>query len=127
VDYPLAGPACRHSEAQLGGPYELTGADSYGEIKSEDGRRRLHALVQGRVQGVFFRDYCREHALRLGLVGWVRNLPDGRTLEVTVEGPRRALQELVAFLREGPPGAYVQAVEVEWDLPQSEFGWFRVR
>ena len=88
---------------------------------------RVRAIVRGRVQGVFFRDFARKHAQRLGLVGWVRNLSDGMSVEVIAEGPPAALQELVAHLRRGPAGAYVQANDVKWEPARSEFSSFRVR
>ena len=96
------------------------------ETASHDDHVQLHALVRGRVQGVFFRGFVCDHAQWLGLVGWVRNLPGGRTVETVAEGPRAALQELLTRLREGPPGAYVQAVDVEWRPASSEFSSFRV-
>ena len=65
--------------------------------------------VSGRVQGVFFRDSTRRRALALGLSGWARNLPDGR-VEVLACGPEAALQELEAWLWEGPPHARVSEV-----------------
>ncbi len=72
----------------------------------------VRAAVRGRVQGVFFREATRERALALGLMGWVRNAEDGTVL-VHAEGPAAGIEELVAFLREGPPAAQVDAVEVE--------------
>ena len=73
-----------------------------------------HALarwyVSGRVQGVFFRASTREHALRLGLDGRAVNLADGR-VEVVAAGAPDALAALEAWLRKGPPGARVDAVE----------------
>ena len=92
---------------------------------SEEGSR-LQALVRGRVQGVFFRDFTQRHATRLALVGWVRNLSDGGTIEVLAEGSRSALEELLADLRKGPAGATVTGVDVEWSKSRSEFGEFRV-
>ena len=83
--------------------------------------------MRGRVQGIYFRDFTRDHAQRLGLVGWVRNLPDGRTVEVLAEGSRSALEQLLVHLHQGPPGAYVACVDVEWDIPRGEFGSFHVR
>ena len=88
---------------------------------------RVRALVRGRVQGVFFREYARRNAERLGAVGWVRNLSDGATLEVVAEGPRSSLLELVTHLRKGPPGAHVQNVDIEWAASQTEFDNFQVR
>ncbi len=70
--------------------------------------RRL--VVQGRVQGVFFRDWTVGAAHRLGLAGWVRNLPDG-TVEVHLEGDKAAVEQMIAALHEGPPRARVDAID----------------
>jgi acylphosphatase len=56
-------------------------------------RKRIRAVVQGRVQGVFFRAYTQEEAQRLGLVGWVRNRPDG-TVEAVAEGEAERIDQL---------------------------------
>lgn len=82
-------------------------------------RKRIHGTVSGRVQGVFFRATTRDRARVLGLAGWVRNLPDGR-VEFAAEGEEDDLLELISFLRVGPPGARVDALEVEWSEPQGE-------
>ena len=70
------------------------------------------AVVGGEVQGVGFRDGVRREALRLGVMGWVRNEDDG-SVRVHAEGPEPAVEALLAYLREGPPAARVAAVEVE--------------
>ena len=93
----------------------------------EGQRARLRALVHGRVQGVFFRDYARTHAQRLGLVGWARNLSNGRTVEVVAQGPRPALEELLDHLRVGPPGAFVESVDASWGPPESALSSFLIR
>jgi DNA ligase D-like protein (predicted 3'-phosphoesterase) len=72
----------------------------------------VRASVRGRVQGVFFREATRQRALELGAMGWVRNGEDGSVL-VHAEGSEEAVGQLVAFLREGPPAARVEAVETE--------------
>jgi DNA ligase D-like protein (predicted 3'-phosphoesterase) len=72
----------------------------------------VRAVVRGRVQAIGFRDATRRWGHRLGVMGWVRNAEDGSVL-VHAEGPERAVEELVAFLREGPPGARVTGVETE--------------
>jgi len=71
-------------------------------------RRRV--IVRGRVQGVGFRWFVREHAQALRLAGWVRNLPDGM-VELEVEGPSERVAELLEQVAEGPDGAVVAAVE----------------
>ncbi len=68
-------------------------------------------LVSGRVQGVFFRASTAREAQRLGLVGYARNLADGR-VEVLAAGPAAAVDELQTWLRQGPPAAEVRSVHV---------------
>jgi DNA ligase D-like protein (predicted 3'-phosphoesterase) len=73
--------------------------------------KAVRAIVRGKVQGVFFRDTTVSRAGELGVLGWVRNAEDG-TLLVHAEGAADAVDQLVAFLEEGPPAAWVEAVEV---------------
>jgi len=87
-------------------------------------RRRV--VVDGRVQGVFFRDTCRRVAVDAGVGGWVRNRPDG-AVEAEVEGEREAVEALIAWARRGPPAARVTDVEVRWTDPHGERGRFVVR
>jgi acylphosphatase len=68
--------------------------------------------IGGRVQGVGFRWFTRDTALRAGVTGWVRNLPDGR-VEAYVEGESQAVMQMEAALRSGPRGARVQTVATE--------------
>ena len=86
-------------------------------------RRRL--VVEGRVQGVFFRDSCRREAVAAGLAGWARNLHDGR-VEVVVEGPPAAVDRMEAWCRSGPSRADVTAVHVTEEQPEGADG-FRIR
>jgi acylphosphatase len=69
-------------------------------------------VVSGRVQGVYFRDRCRQRAIELGVRGWVRNEPDG-TVRGHFEGPAQAVAQLIAWCRTGPPRAQVNDVRVE--------------
>ncbi|MDX3900066.1 MAG: acylphosphatase [Sphingobium sp.] len=71
--------------------------------------RRLS--ISGRVQGVFYRAWTVETARELGLVGWVRNRPDG-SVEAHVQGEAAAVDRLVALARRGPTAARVDAVHV---------------
>lgn len=86
-------------------------------------RRRL--VVHGRVQGVSFRWYAQQEALRLGVAGWVRNRPDG-TVEAVAEGPADAVEAFVAWCHEGPPAARVREVAIEDELPEG-LAWFEIR
>jgi len=70
---------------------------------------RLHARISGRVQGVGFRWFVREEARRLGLAGWVRNLPTIE-FELLAESPSEALDALARIIGAGPPGARVEVV-----------------
>ena len=88
--------------------------------------KRLHCLVSGRVQGVYFRGATQARMRELGVRGWVRNLPDGR-VEALVEGEEAALDQALEFLRRGPRGACVTDVQVS-DSPAGEsLGAFEVR
>ena len=86
---------------------------------------RAHVFVSGRVQGVFFRDHTRRWASSLGLTGWVRNVYDGR-VELIAEGEKGKVESLIDRLREGPPIARVENVEVTWEEYTGEFSDFRV-
>ncbi len=88
-------------------------------------QRRIHVILAGRVQGVFFRRSAVDVAERLGLSGWVKNRPDGR-VELEAEGPDEALDALLAFCRRGPLGARVDELVVVHHPPRGEAG-FRVR
>ena len=87
---------------------------------------QLHAVVRGRVQGVNFRSSTVNQASCLGLAGWVRNQPDG-SVEVLAEGPRPSLENLLDFLRRGPPSARVTGVEPAWQPATRAFQHFEVR
>ncbi len=89
-------------------------------------QQQFHAIVHGIVQGVNFRYATRQEAQRLGVVGWVRNLPDG-TVEVLAEGKRAALESLLSFLHKGPPAARVTRVDVEWGSASGTFTRFEIR
>jgi len=74
--------------------------------------KRVHLIIEGRVQGVWYRDSARREALRLGLSGWVKNRTDG-TVEALVEGPEEDVEALVSWCRKGPPAARVTAIRRE--------------
>ena len=74
-------------------------------------RKRIHAQVHGRVQGVAFRHYARREALHLGLRGWVRNVADG-SVELEYEGYAEDVSQFEAWLRHGPAMAQVRRVSL---------------
>ena len=82
---------------------------------------RVRVFVEGRVQGVCFRHYTRHEAERLGVDGWVRNLPDGR-VEAVYEGTREAVDEMLAWTRHGPEWARVTDLAIHDEAPQGRAG-----
>lgn len=94
------------------------------ETSAEDDVIRRIVRVRGRVQGVGFRMAAAAAASRLGVSGTVRNLWDG-TVEVDVEGPTGAVEEMLEHLRTGPPAAQVEGIEVRREAPRGTEG-FRV-
>ena len=86
----------------------------------------IHLLISGRVQGVFFRYSARNRADELGLTGYAKNLYDGR-VEIVAEGDERRLKSFLAWARQGPPGAYVEGVEVQWLPIKNSFPSFTIR
>jgi len=84
--------------------------------------KRARVIVQGSVQGVFFRAETRDRARSLGLAGWVRNAPDG-AVEAVFEGEDDRVESMVEWCRRGPAGARVEEVEVAWAEPEGEEGF----
>jgi len=74
-------------------------------------RKTLRLSIQGRVQGVFFRDSMRREAQRLGVTGWVRNCSDG-SVEAVVHGPSAAVDAMVRWAHRGPERAQVAQVDI---------------
>jgi acylphosphatase len=81
--------------------------------------------VSGKVQGVFFRYETKRLAEKLGVMGWVRNLADGR-VEAAFEGEEEAVQRLIQFCYKGPPYAHITDVEVVYEPPRREDHAFRI-
>ena len=84
----------------------------------------LHLQILGRVQGVWFRESMRQEAERLGVTGWVCNLPDG-SVEAVIQGSTAVVNALLAWTRTGPPMAQVERVIV--DETQGQFKHFEKR
>lgn len=88
--------------------------------------QRVHIIVRGRVQGVYFRASTRDRARQLGLAGWVRNCADG-SVELVAEGENAKLEQFITWCHSGPRGAAVSGVEVEWQETAGEFVGFVVK
>lgn len=87
--------------------------------------KRLHAIVEGRVQGVNYRTYTQAQAERLHLTGSVGNLPSG-AVEIHAEGEDIALAQFVLTLEKGPPLSRVDEVHVTYSSYQGEFAAFNI-
>ncbi|MEW5895903.1 MAG: acylphosphatase [Candidatus Omnitrophota bacterium] len=87
--------------------------------------RRVHVLIAGIVQGVFFRSFMKEKAQELGVKGWVKNRVDG-TLESVMEGKKDAVDELISWCRKGPPMADVDYIHLEREDFRDEFKSFNI-
>ncbi len=88
--------------------------------------KRAHIIVSGRVQGVFFRHNTNKVANKLGLKGFVKNLPNG-DVEIIAEGPEEKIKELIGFCKKGPENAYVDNIEIDYKEPTNEFKTFSVK
>ena len=89
--------------------------------------KAIHVWVEGRVQGVYFRDSTQRKASSLGLSGWVRNLADGR-VEALFVGEDAACRQALNWVAVGPPSAVVSGVEHQWeDAPDKAPSGFEIR
>ncbi|MGQ9706787.1 MAG: acylphosphatase [bacterium] len=79
--------------------------------------RMAHIYVGGVVQGVGFRFFVERYALKLGLVGWVRNLNDGR-VEIYVEGDEKDIDSFIDIIKNGPPGSRISNISIESEVVQ---------
>jgi acylphosphatase len=93
---------------------------------SQNDRQEVHARVRGVVQGVGFRDFVMRHASALGLRGYTRNTESG-DVEVVAQGPRPALERLLALVRQGPSAAAVDEVQTTWQKPTEHLRGFTIR
>ncbi|NCO65611.1 MAG: acylphosphatase [Candidatus Aquicultor secundus] len=88
--------------------------------------KRLHLLIQGRVQGVYYRQSMKEMADLRHVKGWVRNLPSGE-VEAVIEGDGVMVDDLVGWCRRGPDRAAVDRVRIDWEEPKGDFKSFVVK
>ena len=95
-------------------------------MMSENQVNRLHAFIEGRVQGVGFRYFVLRAVEDREISGWVRNRRDGR-VEVIAEGEQEDLNRLLNDLRKGPINAEVQGVDYEFTNVRRKFNHFRIR
>jgi acylphosphatase len=87
--------------------------------------KRVHIIVSGIVQGVFFRANTLQEANQLGIYGWVRNLNDGR-VEIMAEGESSLIEKMVSWCKVGPPGAQINRIDIKYLIFRDEFVDFRI-
>ena len=88
--------------------------------------KRVHVFYAGRVQGVGFRITAEETARSLGVVGWVKNLRDGR-VELVAEADQATLERFLEEIRSGPMKNFITQVEISWSSATETFGEFEIR
>ena len=89
-------------------------------------RKRIHVFYSGRVQGVGFRVTAEETALHYGVVGWVKNLRDGR-VELIAEGEEEVLEQFLETIRTGAMKNFIRGEEILWSGPTDTFDEFEIR
>lgn len=87
---------------------------------------RIHVIISGRVQGVFFRAETQRAAMGFNLTGWVRNMQDGR-VEAVFEGENDAMDKMLAWCHQGPPAARVESVTITEENYLGEFRNFNIK
>ncbi len=87
---------------------------------------RLHIVIEGKVQGVFFRASTIEKSSKLGLTGWVKNCSDGR-VEAVFEGETDKIEQVVEWCKKGPPRAVVRNVETIWEQASGDYDSFTIK
>ena len=87
--------------------------------------KRFHVIVEGRVQGVFFRAYTRDEAVKLGLTGWVKNRRDG-SVEALIEGDRAAVEKMLQWFHQGSPHSNVNNVLATEEPPVGDNTSFEI-
>ncbi len=89
-------------------------------------KTRVHLFIEGRVQGVWYRAFTRDVAIKNNIRGWVRNLPDGR-VEAVFEGEESDIEKALAECYKGPPAAHVTKIDIDRQTYKGEFSGFEIR
>ncbi len=84
-----------------------------------------HLIISGFVQGVGYRHFVRNNAQKLGLTGWVANVPDGK-VETLLQGQKEKIEEMIRLCRKGPFLSEIENVDVEWRETEEEFSDFEI-
>ena len=87
---------------------------------------QAHIIISGKVQGVFYRASTRDKALRIGVTGWVKNIPGGN-VEAVFQGEKNKVMQMIEWCKKGPAYSKVDDVSVTWEELKEEFETFEVR
>lgn len=90
-----------------------------------DEKKRVHVIISGKVQGVFFRMETQKAALDIGVTGWVKNRTDG-AVEAIFEGDSERIDKMLAWCWKGSPRSEVRDVAVENEVYSGSFSDFRI-
>ncbi|MBC7108293.1 MAG: acylphosphatase [Methanomassiliicoccales archaeon] len=88
-------------------------------------KARAEVRFSGKVQGVYFRAYTKRFADELGVMGFVKNMPDGSVYAV-FEGEKESIEEVIRKLRDEHPYACVKSIEIKWLSCRDEFNEFKI-
>jgi acylphosphatase len=88
--------------------------------------QQVHLLISGKVQGVFYRVFVKEHADKLGLTGWVRNTNEGH-VEAVIQGEKQTIEQLIALCRQGSQNSEVRDIKESWGSVSESFEGFSIR
>ncbi|MCL6473091.1 MAG: acylphosphatase [Firmicutes bacterium] len=88
--------------------------------------KRAHLIIEGRVQGVFYRQSMKEMATIYRVKGWVKNLPSGE-VEAVIEGDNNSVDDLIEWCRQGPPASAVDHIKIDWEEPRGDFKTFVIK
>lgn len=95
------------------------------EKQNKKEKVRVHALISGKVQGVFFRGSAKEKAEKLGISGWIKNLRDGR-VEAIFEGDKENINKMIEWAKKGPIGAKIEDFNLSWEDYKGDFSEFSI-
>ncbi|MDP7506784.1 MAG: acylphosphatase [Candidatus Woesearchaeota archaeon] len=88
-------------------------------------KKRLHLIIHGTVQGVFFRDFTKQQAKSLNITGYVKN-QTGNSVELVAEGEEESLNQLLQLCKQGPSSAEVTNLNIKWEEYKNEFKEFSI-
>tara|TARA_Y100000310_G_scaffold203025_1_gene203287 strand:- start:5771 stop:6046 length:276 start_codon:yes stop_codon:yes gene_type:complete len=88
-------------------------------------KKRLHIIIHGTVQGVFFRDFTKQQAKSLNITGYVKN-QTGNSVELVAEGEEESLNQLLQLCKQGPSSAEVTNINIKWEEYKNEFKEFNI-